>query len=233
MEQLQLYARALGIELNNQQLRQFQRYADELLRWNAQLNLTSITEVDGIIVRHFLDSLRAALSWSQPPSRLIDVGTGAGFPGVPLKILHPNLELTLVESIEKKGAFLHHIAAELGLSDVHIVIARAESIGHDPLHREQYDGVIARAVSEMRVLVEYCLPLCTIGGRFLAPKGSQGAEEAAAAQGAIGKLGGRLVAVEPVDLPGVDARTLVVVDKVSSTPPQYPRSIGIPAKRPL
>jgi len=224
---------AWGLALDRRQLDQFVAYASELRRWNERVNLTAITDEREIVTRHFLDSLRCALSWGVSPHNLVDVGTGAGFPGLPLKILRPKLRLTLVESVEKKAAFLQHITAELGLSDVAVVVARAEAAGRDAAHRERYDVATARAVAELRVLAEYCLPLCRVGGRFLAPKGGQIEREIADAQAAISRLGGRLASVEAVDLPEVERRTLVVVEKVAPTPEQYPRAVGIPSKRPL
>lgn len=232
-ERLAATAAEWGLALDQQQLDQFASYADELRRWNERVNLTAITDEAGIVVRHFLDSLRCALSWGASPRSLVDVGAGAGFPGLPLKILCPELRITLVESVEKKAAFLRHIVAVLGLSEVAVVATRAEALGRDPAQREQYDLAVARAVAELRVLAEYCLPLCRVGGRFLAPKGAQIERETQAAAQAIRLLGGRLIAVEPVELPGVELRTLVVVEKVRPTPPQYPRAVGVPAKRPL
>ena len=167
------------------------------------------------------------------PQSLVDVGAGAGFPGLPLKILRPELQLTLVESIAKKAAFLRHIVDTLALSNVEIVVARAEMAGRDPAQRERYDVAVARAVAELRVLAEYCLPLCRIGGRFLAPKGARIENELQAALPAIAQLGGRLVAIEPVELSELEPRTLVIIEKITSTPPQYPRAPGVPAKRPL
>lgn len=222
-----------NVSLSDIQVEQFARYADELRNWNEQLNLTAIIDREGIAVRHFLDSLRVAQSWGAIPKRLIDVGTGAGFPGLPLKILHPEIQLTLVESIEKKANFLRHIAFELGLADVEVVVGRAEALGREPERREQYDVAVARAVAELRVLAEYCLPLVRVGGRFLAPKGGNVLEEAELARAGLAKLGGNLLAVEPVELPGIEPRTLVVIEKVAPTPAQYPRAIGIPSKRPL
>lgn len=184
-------------------------------------------------MRHFLDSLRCALSWGAHPQRLIDIGTGAGFPGLPLKILHPDIQLTLVESTAKKAVFLRHIVGLLELNEVEIIAARAETIGQDQQHREQYDVVVARAVAELGILAEYCLPLCRIGGRFLAPKGAIIRDEAQAARQAITRLGGRLVGIEPVELPGLAARSLVVVEKIAPTPPAYPRAAGMPAKHPI
>jgi 16S rRNA (guanine527-N7)-methyltransferase len=233
MDRLTTTTASWGLTLNQTQLDQFAAYADELRRWNERVNLTAITDVSGIVVRHFLDSLRCAASWGAPPRRMIDVGTGAGFPGLPLKILRPESQLTLVESVEKKAAFLRHLVELLELGNVEVVVARAEAVGRDPAHREQYDLATARAVAELRVLAEYCLPLCRVGGRFLAPKGGVVAQEVAAAQAAIATLGGKLLAVEAVELPDVEQRTLVVVEKIASTPGQYPRAVGVPGRRPL
>ncbi len=233
MEQLAASAAAWGIVLSPQQIAQFAAYAAELRRWNERVNLTTITEDSAIATRHFLDSLRCALSWGDAPANLIDIGAGAGFPGLPLKILQPALQLTLVESIGKKAAFLEHIVALLGLGDVEVLAERAEVVGHAAAHRERYDVAVARAVAELRVLAEYCLPLCRTGGRFLAPKGAQLDAELAAAQPTIARLGGSVIGVEPVQIPGAEPRVLVVVGKVAATPARYPRAPGIPAKRPI
>jgi 16S rRNA (guanine527-N7)-methyltransferase len=222
-----------GLPLTQAQIDQFTTYADELRSWNERVNLTAISDPSQVIARHFLDSLRCALSWGEPPQRLVDVGAGAGFPGLPLKIVRPELRLTLVESVAKKAIFLQHLVGVLGLSDVEIIVARAEAVGRDVAQRERYDVAVARAVAELRVLAEYCLPLCRVGGRFLAPKGIQVEGEVQAAQAAIAALGGRLLAVEVVQLPAVEPRSLVVVEKVAPTPPTYPRAVGVPAKRPL
>ena len=233
MDLLAATAAAWGMPLSAAQLDQFSTYAAELRRWNERINLTAVTDEAGIITRHFLDSLRCAQSWGQAPQSLVDIGTGAGFPGLPLKLLHPDLQLTLVESIAKKAAFLHHIVDMLGLTNVEIIIARAEAAGRDHAQRQRYDVAVARAVADLRVLAEYCLPLCRIGAHFLAPKGAQITDELQAALPAITQLGGRLLAIEPVDLPTLEPRTLVVIEKIAATPPQYPRAPGIPAKRPL
>ncbi|MCS7290800.1 MAG: 16S rRNA (guanine(527)-N(7))-methyltransferase RsmG [Roseiflexus sp.] len=233
MDELLKIATSWGLHLNQRQIEQFARYSVELRAWNTRVNLTSITDEREIVVRHFLDSLRCALSWGDAPSCLIDVGSGAGFPGLPLKILRPELRVTLVESVGKKAAFLQHIVAALDLHDVTVVTARAEVVGRDPQHREQYDVVTARAVAELATLAEYCLPLCRIGGRVLAPKGSNVDDEIARAHVAIARLGGHLVSIEPVALPGVEPRTLIVIAKIAPTPAAYPRAVGIPAKRPI
>jgi 16S rRNA (guanine527-N7)-methyltransferase len=233
MDLLATTAAAWGLRLSPAQLGQFAVYAGELRRWNERVNLTAIADEPGIVARHFLDSLRCAQSWGDSPGSLVDVGAGAGFPGLPLKLLRPELRLTLIESIAKKAAFLRHIVDLLGLTQVEIVVARAESVGREAAHRERYDVAVARAVAELRVLAEYCLPLCRVGGRFLAPKGAQVEGEARAAQTAIEQLGGRLAAIEAVQLPDLEPRALVVVEKVAPTPPRYPRAPGVPAKRPL
>jgi 16S rRNA (guanine527-N7)-methyltransferase len=226
-------AAAWGMPLSPAQIAQFDTYATELRRWNERVNLTAIADEPGIVTRHFLDSLRCARSWGIAPQSLVDIGAGAGFPGLPLKILRPELQLTLVESIAKKAAFLRHMVDTLGLTNVDIIVARAEAAGRDPAQRERYDVAVARAVAELRVLAEYCLPLCRIGGLFLAPKGAQIEDELQSALPAIVQLGGRLVAIESVELPELEPRTLVVIEKISATPPQYPRAPGVPAKRPL
>lgn len=233
MDVLTTTAAEWGIALTPLQREQFAIYAAELMRWNERVNLTAITDEHAIVARHFLDSLRCGLSWGAPPASLIDVGSGAGFPGLVLKIAWPAIRVTLVESIAKKAAFLEHMRVRLGLSDVVVLVARAEVLGHDPAQRERYDVAVARAVAGLPVLAEYCLPLCRIGGRFLAPKGAQIAGELAGAQAAITRLGGRVAAIEPVLIPGIEPRTLVVIDKLAATPPQYPRAPGLPAKRPL
>lgn len=228
-----MVAGSWGLHLDQRQIEQFARYSAELRAWNTRVNLTAITDEREIVIRHFLDSLRCALSWGEHPSRLIDVGSGAGFPALPLKILAPELHVTLVESVGKKAAFLRHIIATLDLRDVAVVTARAEVVGRDLHHREQYDVVTARAVAELAILAEYCLPLCAIGGRVLAPKGSDVDDEVARARVAIARLGGQLLSVEPVDIPGVEPRTLVVIAKIAPTPAAYPRAVGVPVKRPL
>ncbi len=223
-----------NISLSNAQIQQFVRYAAEVRQWNERVNLTAITDPEAFVVRHVLDSLRCSCSWGKTPHALIDVGSGAGFPGVPLKIAFPALRLTLVESVRKKADFLEHLVGACGLDGVTVVQARAEQVGHDPQHRERYDVATARAVADLRVLAEYCLPLVRVGGYFLAPKGAEIDAEVAAAHQAVTTLGGYLLAVEPVALPGVARpRTLVVIGKTAPSPPGYPRRVGVPARRPL
>jgi 16S rRNA (guanine527-N7)-methyltransferase len=224
---------AWGMPLSEQQRAQFATYAAELQHWNRRANLTAITDSAQIVTRHFLDSLVCARFWGSVPARLIDVGSGAGFPGVPLKLLCPALHLTLVESVGKKTAFLQHLAATLELEHVAVLTARAEQVAHDVHHRASYDVAAVRAVADLRAVAEYALPLLRIGGRLLAPKGADVAHEVERAQHAIELLGGRLHAVERIALPDVEPRTLVLIDKIAETPAAYPRAVGVPARRPL
>ncbi|NJO08212.1 MAG: 16S rRNA (guanine(527)-N(7))-methyltransferase RsmG [Chloroflexaceae bacterium] len=227
-------ASAWNIQLTSTHVEQLRTYQDELQRWNAHTNLTAITSSEDIIRRHFLDSLRCATSWGASlPHTLVDVGSGAGFPGIPLKIAFPALHITLIESVAKKVAFLTHIAETLKLNDVTILHARAETVGHQPPHREAYDVAIARAVASLPVLAEYCLPLLRIGGRMLAPKGASITDEVAAANTALARLGGQIIAIEPVTIPQLEPRTLVVIEKTVATPGVYPRRPGTAVRKPL
>lgn len=236
MEKLVQDLRTLvGIQLNSRQLAAFKKYEEVLLEWNQKHNLTAIRESEGIRTKHFLDSLTCMLAWRErAPERLIDIGTGAGFPGIPLKIILPRLKLTLVESVGKKLDFCKHVVELLDLENVNCLQARAEELGLAREHREKYDWAVARAVANLPVLAEYLLPLVKVGGGMLAQKGETGPAEAHKADRAIHILGGRIKQLIPVLLPGVtEERFLVVVDKVSTTPPGYPRRVGLPAKRPI
>jgi 16S rRNA (guanine527-N7)-methyltransferase len=225
----------LGLRLKPAQLRALEQYEQMLIDWNSRINLTAIREPKEIRVKHFLDSLTAVLVLREmPPERLVDVGTGAGFPGIPIKIICPNMRLTLFESVGKKAEFCRQVVSALELDGVEVIQERAEAAGQMVGHREGYDWAAARAVASMPVLCEYLLPLLKVGGRMLAMKGESGPAEAHAAEKAMRLLGGRLRQLVPVDLPGVaEERFLVVVDKVAATHSQYPRRVGIPSKKPL
>ncbi len=225
----------LNIELSPWQLSTVTHYMRELEKWNERYSLTAIHSPEKVRVKHFLDSFSCyRMMKNTAPSRVIDVGTGAGFPGIPLKILFPNIHLTLVDSVKKKTDFCQHIIQELGLGGVEVIHGRAERLGKDEKHRESYDWAIARAVAQLSELSEYLLPFVKVGGRMLAMKGDSGPAEAQAAVEAIELLGGRLRHLEHLHLPGVtEDRYLVVIEKVAPTPGKYPRRVGVPAKRPL
>jgi len=224
-----------NVHITGRQVVALMTYEKELLEWNKKFNLTAIRDVESIRTKHFLDSFSCVLAWkANPPNSLIDIGTGAGFPGIPLKILYPNLKLTLVESVGKKAKFCQHLVSALGLDHVTVIKARAEEVGQNPHHREKYDWAVARAVANLNILSEYLLPLVRINGTMLAQKGESGPAEAQSAEKAMKLLGGNLRELIPVHLPGVaEDRYLVLVDKVAATPPKFPRKAGIPAKQPL
>ena len=238
MERLNAGAIKLGLHLNPGQLEQFYIYYQELLDWNQRVNLTAITDYEEVQIKHFLDALTVTLAWQQPITRgnlhLIDVGTGAGIPGLPLKILFPNINLVLLDSVTKKAAFLYHLKGKLGLDDVEIIVGRAEAIAHEPRYREKFDIVLSRGVAPLPTLVELTLPFCAIGGSFIAQKKGAINSEISRATRAISTLGGNLQEVKRIDLPEfTDGRQLVIIDKISPTPQLYPRRPGIPSKRPL
>jgi 16S rRNA (guanine527-N7)-methyltransferase len=224
-----------NVHLTARQVMALIHYERELVEWNQKFNLTAIRDVESIRVKHFLDSYSCVLAWKgNPPLRLVDIGTGAGFPGIPLKIVYPTMHITLVESVGKKAMFCQHIVSKLGLENVDVIQARAETLGQNPAHRETYDYAVARAVANLNILGEYLLPLVKVGGTMLAQKGESGPAEAQSAEKAMKLLGGKLKQIIPVELPGVpDDRYLVLVDKVAATPPKYPRKAGIPMKTPL
>ncbi len=226
----------LGVELSPVQEESFRVYARELLIWNERINLTAIREPADIIRKHFLDSLTCTFAWREmePPASLIDIGTGAGFPGIPLKILMPGLRLTLVESIGKKADFCRHIVDTLQLENVEVITARAEEVGAQGAHREMYDAATARAVAQLNILAEYLLPLVRVGGFAIAQKGNTAPAESQQANRAITILGGVIRPLILVMIPRVEeARYLVVMKKIKPTPAAYPRRVGIPSRKPL
>lgn len=236
MKELAQYVQQqLGLRLSAGQLESLARYEQELLDWNARFNLTAIRDPQEVRIKHFLDSFTCLLAFRErPPERLVDVGTGAGFPGLALKVIYPRMRLTLVESVGKKAGFCRHIVDTLELPGVEVVQERAEALGQMAAHREQYDWSVARAVAVLPVLAEYLLPLVKVGGAMIAMKGESGPAEAHNAEHALRVLGGRLRQLLPVTLPGVvEVRYLVVVDKVAATPSGYPRRVGLAAKKPL
>ena len=233
-------ATAIGLTLDDEQAEKLLRLRHLLLEANARFNLTAITADEDILALHFMDSLtplpfiRSAQGAPGARLTLIDVGSGAGFPGIPLKIAMPELEVTLMDGTAKKVRFCQQAIAALALADIRAIHARAEEASHQRAHRERYDVVIARAVAPMPTLAEYLLPLARVGGLCIAMKGSEAQREAAEAAGAIAKLGGAPPQVHPVHLPDrADQRALILVHKVAPTPKLYPRAGGAPRKAAL
>jgi 16S rRNA (guanine527-N7)-methyltransferase len=235
MELLVAGAAKLGISLSASQCQQFEIYYHELVSWNERVNLTAITSYEEVQLKHFLDSLTiAAVKDISLPLTILDVGTGAGFPGIPLKLVFPNLRLTLLEATAKKTAFLQHILITLNLNDVTVLNGRAEDISHQPQYRESFDLVLSRAVALLPSLVELTLPFCKIPGRFIALKKGDISLETTQAQKAIGIMGGELKEIKLIELNEfADQRSLVIIDKIKPSPPRYPRRSGMPEKRPI
>ena len=238
MEKLKSGAQKLGLHLSQQQLELFEMYYRELVERNQKINLTRITGYEEVQLKHFLDSLTVTLA-TKPLAggeslSVIDVGTGAGLPGIPLKILLPDIRIVLLEATAKKTKFLHHVVATLGLNDVEIVVDRAEEVAHNARYRERFDLVLSRAVASLSTLVELTLPFCAVGGSFVAQKRGNIEQEVNKASGAIAVLGGSLREIKSVDLEELNGeRRLIVIDKAGPAPPEYPRRPGIPAKRPI
>ena len=234
-EQFKLALLEKGIELNDSQMHQFRRYYELLVEWNQKMNLTAITDEESVYLKHFYDSISASFYEDFSGSYSVcDVGAGAGFPSIPLKICFPNLKVTIVDSLNKRIQFLTHLAKELELDEVHFVHARAEEFGQNADYREQFDLVTARAVARLSVLAELCLPLVKVGGRFIAMKAANALDELKDAQKAIDILGSKKIAEFTFLLPIENSeRTLYVFSKIKGTPKRYPRKPGIPNKTPI
>ena len=226
-------AAALGFSLTETMLDQFAIYADFLVEYNEKVNLTAITDPQGIVVKHFLDSLLLVQAAALPQgASLVDVGTGAGFPSIPVKIYRPDLRITLLDSLQKRISFLQELCRRLSIEG-ECCHARAEDAGRQAGYRERFDAATARAVANLRELAEYCLPLVKTGGMFLALKGYDVEEELSGAGKAIAVLGGEIQRIEKFLLPGDNRRAIVVIKKISQTPPKYPRMPAKIAKNPL
>ncbi len=226
----------VGMSLADEQMGQMSEYYSLLIEWNEKMNLTAVTEPQEAAVKHVLDSLMIAqvLHSEQMVGPAADVGTGAGLPGIPLRIAYPDLEISLIDSLRKRLSFLEAVIERLALKSVGVFHFRAEDAGRSQQHREKYPLVVARAVARLPVLLEYCLPLCKVGGLFVAYKGPGVAEEVEAGAKAAEALGGKLIEMKEYDLPeGMGQRSLVVYTKEASTPNKYPRKAGMPAKQPL
>lgn len=237
MELLRSGAVELGLELDAAQLQQFENYYLELAAWNQRVNLTSVIAYEEVQVKHFLDSLtimRTLPAGLPPGARLVDIGAGAGFPGLPLKLAFPYIHLSLVESTGKKTRFLEHLVEVLGLDGVEVLTGRAEDLAHRAELRESFHLVVSRGVARLPTLLEYTLPFCSQGGQVALPRRGQVERDAADASQALEALGGRVTGVHPVPVTGLDdGRVVLSLEKVRPTPSQYPRRPGIPAKRPL
>jgi len=239
MKKLVEGAGRLGIKLSAGQVKQFELYYQELIEWNKKFNLTSITDYHQVQIKHFLDSLTVVLALtnkelSQPNLSIIDIGTGAGFPGVPLKIFLGKPRLVVIESIAKKTTFVRHLVSELELDGTEVVLGRAEEIAHSSLYREQFDLAVSRAVALLPSLVELALPFCRVGGKFVAQKKGDISQEIAMANRAIANLGGKLSQVKKIELEEFDdGRYLIILDKMYPTPEKYPRRPGLVKRCPL
>jgi 16S rRNA (guanine527-N7)-methyltransferase len=229
-------ADALGLSLNESQLAQFAAFSLILQEWSQRFNLTRITSGEEIKSKHFLDSLSVAVVFNSPPRslRVLDVGSGAGFPGIPLQIAFPDWNVTLLEATGKKVHFLEYVKEQLALYRMNIIPERAEAVAHTESYRETFELVTSRAVAPLATLVELTLPFCRLGGVLVAPKKGDLHLEIAAAGRAIELLGGQLREIRPFTMAHLsDQRQLVIIDKIKSTPSHYPRAAGIPHKKPL
>lgn len=225
----------LGFPLTDRQKEQYERYFELLVEWNEKINLTAITEKDEVYLKHFYDSIAPILQGliENQPIRLLDIGAGAGFPSLPMKILFPELNVTIIDSLNKRINFLHLLAEELGLSGVHFYHGRAEDFAQEKAFRAQFDIVTARAVARMQVLSELTIPYLKVGGRLLALKASNAPEELEEAKNALNLLFSKVEDNLQYELPNGDPRYITVVEKKKETPNKYPRKAGMPNKRPL
>lgn len=224
---------SIGIELTNSQLNAFETYYDMLIDRNKVMNLTAITEFDEVMDKHFLDSIYLFRSIKlEADYKLIDIGTGAGFPGIPLKIVFPELKITLLDSLNKRVGFLNDVIDELNLNDIEAIHGRAEDIARDKAYRASYDIAVSRAVANLSTLSEYCLPFVKIGGKFVSYKSGDCADEVDNAKAAIHLLGGKINKIDEFSYSN-NSRSFIVIDKVMNTSNKYPRKAGLPSKKPL
>ena len=224
----------LGLQLTGQQLEQFERYRQKLLDWNTRVNLTAVTDPEEVLLKHFLDSLSLLLVYRRPAARLLDIGAGAGFPGLPLKIVRPQWQVLLLEATGKKVTFLRHVIETLQLKNVIAVHGRAEELGRDAGYRASFDVVTARAVASLPTLLEYAAPFCRVGGQIILPRKGDLVEELAQGKRAARQVGAVLKDDVPVTLAGLqDGRRLLVWEQVKECPAQFPRGGAVIAKRPL
>lgn len=232
-KKMKQYAKEIEIELTEKQIDQFYTYMQLLLEWNQKINLTAIIKPEEIVLKHFIDSLTIAKQ-IQKNVKLVDVGTGAGFPGIPLKIIRNDIEVTLVDSLNKRIHFLEAVIEQLELTKIQAIHARVEEFGKNKAYREKFDCVTSRAVANLSTLAEYVLPLAKVNGCCICMKGAKVEEELEQSKKAISILGGRIEAVDCFELPQSDmARSVVMLCKEKQTPLKYPRKAGTPSKEPL
>ena len=225
--------KSFGFNPTDSQLSSFETYFDMLIDWNDKINLTAITEKDDVYIKHFLDSVSITKACDMTRvSSIIDVGTGAGFPGIPIKIMFPDIKVTLLDSLQKRLNFLDAVIDELSLKDIFTIHGRAEDIAKDNKYRERFDLCVSRAVANLSTLSELCIPFVKTGGRFISYKSEKADDEINGAQNAIHLLGGEYTGRLDFELEG-NKRTFVIIDKICSTPDKYPRKAGLPAKSPL
>ena len=234
-EQFEADLKELGITLTPEQIQKFIRYYEMLTEWNEVMNLTAITDYDEVMKKHFIDSLSLVKAYDLSGDiSVIDIGTGAGFPGLPLKITFPNLKITLLDSLQKRVKFLNAVIEELSLTDIDTIHGRAEDYAKPNLLREKFDLCVSRAVTNMTTLSEFCLPFVKVGGMFISYKSEKITEEIKQAEKAIGLLGGKVKSQTEIYLPDSDIyRNLFAIEKVAACPKKYPRKAGLPAKEPL
>lgn len=225
----------MSIQLNKEQSIQFQKYYELLIEWNKVMNLTAITEYEEVVDKHFIDSLSIEKAVDlNIIEKVIDVGTGAGFPGIPLKIVYPHLKITLLDSLNKRINFLNEVISKLKLENIEAIHGRAEDIAKDKKYREQYDISVSRAVANLSTLSEYSLPFVKVGGLFISYKAEKADEEIKKAEKAVSVLGGKIEKIIKFQLPETDiGRTLVKINKIKITAKKYPRKAGLPSKEPL
>ena len=222
-----------NIEINEEQIKSFEKYMNLLLEWNEKINLTAITQPEEVKLKHFVDSL-TVLKYINDDDKVIDIGTGAGFPGIPLKIMKKNAKITLLDSLNKRINFLNIVIETLNLSNIQAIHGRAEEIARNKLYREKYDVAVSRAVANLSILTEYMLPFVKVGGKCICMKGANVNEEIEKAKNAIKELGGEIERVDNFYLSDNDnERNIIVIKKVKETKSKYPRKAGTPSKEPL
>ena len=227
------YGKEISIEFSNIQIERFYKYMNLLIEWNEKINLTAITEPKEIIIKHFIDSL-TVLKDIKGKNTLVDVGTGAGFPGIPLKIMDEEIKITLLDSLNKRINFLNEVINQLDLKNVETIHSRVEEAGKNKKYRESFDISTARAVANLATLSEYMLPLVKVGGKSICMKGSEVSEELKNSKKAISILGGEIESIDNFKLPKSDMmRNIVIIKKVKNTPSKYPRKAGTPSKEPI